>query len=124
MRLIKLIIKPMDITFANTSLKKQLNEEKAMIKAHGPLRTKKLKIVLTQLRAAPSLAIFAPPMSPPHRCHELTGNRKGQLTVDLDHPYRLVFIPEHDPLPQRAEGGLDWKQVINIKIIAIEDTHG
>jgi plasmid maintenance system killer protein len=114
----------MDITFANTSLKKQRNEEKAMIKAHGPLRTKKLKIVMAQLRAAPSLDVFAPPMSPPNRCHELIGNRKGQLSVDLDHPYRLLFKPDHDPLPQRAEGGLDWKQVTNIKIIGIEDTHG
>lgn len=114
----------MDITFATTSLKKQLNEEKAMIKAHGPLRAKKLKIVLAQLRAAPTLGVFAPPMSPPHRCHELTGNRKGELTVDLDHPYRLVFKPNHKPHPQRPEGGLDWKQVTNITITGIEDTHG
>ena len=114
----------MDITFATTKLKKELNEEKAMIKAHGPLRTKKLKIVLAMLRAAPSLAVFAPPMSAPHRCHELTGDRKGQLTVDLDHPYRLIFRVLHDPLPMRLEGGLDWKQVTAIEIIEIEDTHG
>lgn len=95
-----------------------------MIKAHGPLRTKKLKVALTQLYAAPNLGVFAPPMSPPHRCHELTGNRKGQLTIDLDHPYRLVFTPNHDPLPMRPEGGLDWKQVTNIEIRGIEDTHG
>ncbi len=114
----------MDITFATTKLKKELSEEKAMVKAHGPLRTKKLKIVLAMLRAAPVLAIFAPPMSPPHRYHELTGDRKGQLTVDLDHPYRLVFRPRHDPLPMRTEGGLDWKQVTAIEIIEIEDTHG
>jgi hypothetical protein len=37
----------MDISFANNALRKQLNEEKAMIKVHGPLRTKKLKIALT-----------------------------------------------------------------------------
>jgi hypothetical protein len=48
----------MDITFATTKLKKELSEEKAMVKAHGPLRTKKLKIVLAMLRAAPVLAIF------------------------------------------------------------------
>ncbi|AVA37407.1 killer suppression protein [Cupriavidus sp. SHE] len=114
----------MDISFASKALRKQLNEEKAMIKAHGPLRTRKLKIALTQLRAAPTLGIFAPPMSPPHRCHELTGNRKGYLTVDLDHPYRLVFKPNHDPLPMRPEGGLDWKQVTAIEITGIEDTHG
>ncbi len=114
----------MDITFAATKLKKELSEEKAMVKAHGPLRAKKLKIVLAMLRAAPILAIFAPPMSPPYRCHELTGDRKGHLTVDLDHPYRLVFRPLHHPLPMRPEGGLDWKQVTAIEIIEIEDTHG
>ena len=66
----------------------------------------------------------APPMSPPHRCHELTGNRKGQLSMDLDHPYRLLFQPNHDPLPVRKEGGLDWNLVTAIKILEIEDTHG
>lgn len=114
----------MDISFAGKALWKQLNEEKTMIKTHGPLRTKKLKIVLTQFRAASNLGIFAPPMSPPHRCHELTGNRKGRLTVDLDHPYRLVFKPNHDPLPERSEGGLDWTQVTAVEITGIENTHG
>lgn len=114
----------MDITFATRSLTKQLTEEKEMIRKHGALRAKKLKIILTQLRAAPNLEIFAPPMSPPHRCHELTGNRKGQLTIDLDHPYRLVFEPNHTPLSKRVAGGLDWKLVTTVKIIEIEDTHG
>jgi proteic killer suppression protein len=114
----------MDIKFATKKLSKELNEEKAMVKAYGTLRAKKLKIVLASFQAAPALSIFAPPMSPPHRCHELTGNRQGQLTVDLGHPYRLVFRPNHDPLPKRDEGGLDWKQVSAIEIIEIEDTHG
>ena len=94
-----------------------------MVKTFGTVRAKKLKIVLTQLKAAPNLGVFAPPMSPPHRCHELTGDRKGQLTVDLSHPYRLFFVPNHNPLPQRAEGGLDWKSVTSIEIREIEDPH-
>ena len=114
----------MDISFASKKLSKELNEEKNLVKVHGSLRAKKLRVVMAQLRAAPTLGIFAPPMSPPHRCHELTGNRQGQLTMDLDHPYRLVFRPNHDPLPKRVEGGLDWKQVTAIEIIEIEDTHG
>ena len=114
----------MDISFISTKLGKELNEEKTLVKIHGSLRAKKLKVLLAMLRAAPTLSIFAPPMSPPHRCHELKGNRRGQLTVDLDHPYRLVFQPNHVPLPQRVEGGLDWEQVTAIKIIEIEDTHG
>jgi len=114
----------MEITFATKGLMKQLSEEKVMVKTFGTIRAKKLKIVLTQLKAAPSLGVFAPPMSPPHRCHELSGDRKGQLTVDLGHPYRLFFVPNHNPLPERAEGGLDWKMVTSIVITEIEDPHG
>ena len=60
------------------------------------------------------------------RCHELTeGRRRGQfhLSVDLDHPYRLIFVPDHDPIPKREDGGLEWSQVTAIKILGVEDTH-
>ena len=57
------------------------------------------------------------------RCHELTGNLKGQLSVDLGHPYRLLFVPADDPIPYRKEGGLDWQQVTEIEITDITDTH-
>jgi proteic killer suppression protein len=114
----------MNIIFATTALSKQLNVEREMVKTHGTLRAKKLKVLLTSLRAATNLGIFAPPMSPPHRCHELTGNLKGQLSVDLDHPYRLLFRPSHEPLPMRPEGGLDWNLITNIEILGIKDTHG
>jgi len=114
----------MEITFANKKLMKQMNDSREMVKVHGSKRAKKLQIVLTQLHAAPNLGMFAPPYSPPHRCHELTGNRKGQLSVDLDHPYRLILKPDHEPMPQRDEGGLDWQAVTKIKIIGVVDTHG
>lgn len=114
----------MDITFSSKKLQKQLSEAKVMARIHGPRRTQLLKVIMMQLRAAPSLGIFAPPYSPPHRCHELKGNKKGQLSIDLDHPYRLLFEPINDPLPMRPEGGLDWSQVTAIEIIGVEDTHG
>ena len=95
-----------------------------MVQSYGVINAKKLGILLQQFRAAPNLGIFAPPMSPPHRCHELKGNRKGQLSVDLADPYRLIFTPNHNPLPIRSEGGLEWGKVTNIEIVEIEDTHG
>jgi len=98
----------MEITFATKKLHKQCNERKSMIRAHGPQRSKKLMIVLASLRAASDLGTYAPPYSPPHRCHELTGNMKGLISLDLDHPYRLIVKPINDPLPERLEGGLDW----------------
>jgi len=114
----------MDIVFSSNKLKKQLSESKAMVKTHGARRAALLKVIMTQLRAAPNLGVFAPPYSPPNRCHELKGNKKGQLSVDLDHPYRLLFKPINDPAPVRSEGGLDWFHVTAIEIRGVEDTHG
>ena len=114
----------MDISFTNTKLEKELNEGKRLEKVHGSLRAKKIRIRLAELRAAASLYDFWPPKSGPGRCHELAqGERKGQLSVDLDHPYRLIFVPHHEPVLYKPDGGLDWKQVTAITILGIEDTH-
>ena len=114
----------MEITFSSAKLKKQFNDGRTMVKVYGPRRAKILRVVMASLRAAPNLGVFAPPYSPPHRCHELTGNLKGVLSVDLDHPYRLLICPNHGPIPMREEGGLDWSCVTYIEIKGVEDTHG
>lgn len=114
----------MDIHFKSRKLEKQLNKEKEMLKAYGTTRSKFLKRVMVSLRAAPSLGMFAPPYSPPNRCHELTGNRKGTISIDLDGPYRLLFEPFNEPLPTLPDGGLDWNGVTVIRILGVEDTHG
>ncbi|WP_428623823.1 type II toxin-antitoxin system RelE/ParE family toxin [Sedimenticola sp.] len=114
----------MDIQFASPKLQKQCNQGKELLKAFGQKRAKRIQVVMTALSAAPSMGVFAPPCSPPHRCHELTGNRKGRLSLDLDGPYRLIIEPMDNPLPQRPEGGLDWSRVTVIKILGVEDTHG
>ena len=113
----------MDLIFATKKLAKQLNRDREMRKAFGEQRSKRLRVVLATLRAAPNLGVLAPPYSPPHRCHELTANRRGTLSVDLDGPYRLLIRPAHDPLPTRKEGGLDCCVVVAIKICGIENTH-
>ena len=63
----------------------------------------------------------------PARCHELTGGKRGQqcqLSVDLKYPYRLIFVPDHDPIPRKPDEGLDWEQVDTIKILEVGNTHG
>ena len=47
----------------------------------------------------------------------------GQLSVDLEHPYRLLFIPANNPIPVTQDGGLDWANITEIEIIEITDTH-
>ena len=115
----------MDITFKTTKLEKELGTSKGQAKL-GTVRAKLLRRRLDLLHNAESLADLAPPYSPPARCHELNEGKRGkehQLSVDLDHPYRLIFIPDHDSMPFREEGGLDWLQVTAIKILGVEDTH-
>ena len=59
----------------------------------------------------------------PGRCHELTGDRKGTLSIDLDGPYRLIFEPAENPPPVKTDGGLAWELVTAIRILEVEDTH-
>jgi hypothetical protein len=54
----------------------------------------------------------------------LTGVLSKTLSLDLEHPYRLLFIPQEQPPPVKADGGLDWSAVDAVEIISIEDTHG
>jgi proteic killer suppression protein len=113
----------LDISFKNKKLQKQFNEGKLLEKVHGTQRATRIRIRLAALRAARCLYDFWPPKSDPGRCHELMGERKGQLSVDLDHPYRLLFVPNHEPVPVKPDGGLHWEQVTAITIIGIENTH-
>lgn len=114
----------MDLRFDDKKLQKSLSDGAKLVATYGPMRAKKLRIRIAELRAAGSLKDFWPPKSPPSRCHELThGKRAGQLSVDLDHPYRLIFVPDHDPVPRLPDHGLDWGNVTAIKILGIEDTH-
>lgn len=113
----------MDIYFKNKKLEKEFNTGAQLDKVHGALRAKKIRLRMAALRAAKNLMDFWPPKSGPSRCHELKGTRKGQISVDLDHPYRLIFAPAHDPVPKKNDGGLDWSQVTAIIILGVEDTH-
>ena len=60
---------------------------------------------------------------PPERRHELSGGRKEEFAVDIKHPYRLVFVPNHNPLPRKADGGLDLGQITAINVVGVEDYH-
>lgn len=59
----------------------------------------------------------------PERRHQLKGDRKYQFAVDLVHPFRLVFEPDHDPLPRRKDGGIDLEEVTAIEILEVVDYH-
>ena len=76
---------------------------------------------LAILKAARSLELV--PTSPPDRRHQLRGDRDEHYAVDLVHPYRLVFKPNHEPLPRKQDSGIDTERVTAVTIVEIVDYH-
>lgn len=107
----------MVIFFKTKKLQKICSEAREMRKQLGIKAAEKLQQRMMELKAADMSHL------PPTRCHELTGNRAGQFSVDLEHPYRLLFVPANDPLPFKRSGGIDRQRVTEIEIIEITDTH-
>jgi proteic killer suppression protein len=110
-----------DIVFRNHKLQREFNDKRALDRGRGVRQAGLIMQRLVELQAAESLEVMR--SIPRARRHELGGNRKGEISVDLNHPYRLIFEADHTPLPTRPEGGLDWKQVTRIKILGVDDTH-
>lgn len=111
----------MDIIFASRKLRKLFSTKRDLIRKFGPQQANAVGQRLYDLQAATTLADIG--HLPPARCHELMGDRAGQLSVDLKHPYRLIFEPANEPVPQKADGGLDWSEITMIRICGVEDTH-
>lgn len=110
----------MDITFSTRKLEKQCNDSKTMTRTWGPIQAKKIRQRLDDLSAASTLDVMR---SLPGRCHELTGDRADQFSLDLEHPNRLVFEPANDPVPRKQDGGLNWTAITAVRIIGVVDTH-
>ncbi len=106
----------MEIAFSNNRLKKICRSEKEAKKGLGDAGARILMRRLTQLSDAANLEQLR---NQPGHWHELTGDRWGQLAASLDGGNRLVFEPSHDPIPQKADGGLDWSSTIAVTIVEI-----
>ena len=52
------------------------------------------------------------------------GERRGQYALDLRGAYRLVFVPDHDPIPNLPGGGVDEALVTKVLITEVVDYHG
>ncbi|MGR3219723.1 MAG: killer suppression protein HigA [Candidatus Anammoxibacter sp.] len=63
------------------------------------------------------------PVVKPERCRLLKGDKKGLFAVDLTHPFRLAFAPNHEPVPKMKDGGIYLAKITAITIINVEDCH-
>lgn len=110
----------MDIQFDTDTLAREYNNTKLLLKKHGEARAKAIRRRLDALRAA---AVLDDLRNAAGRLHELKGGRKGQFSLDLDGPYRLLFVANHSPVPARPEGGIDWTRITAVTILGVENTH-
>jgi hypothetical protein len=114
----------MQIRFASTRLAGICNSGKDAVREFGPVGGKRLLQRLEDIASARNRAELA---LLPGRAHPMRRGQRSnedQWTMDLHHPQRLVFIPDHDPLPLRPDGGPDLVQVTSVCIVEVADTHG
>jgi plasmid maintenance system killer protein len=111
----------MKISYQYKKLEKTTADFKAISKHYGTM-AKKVNQRIKEMEASTTLEVLG--KIPAARCHELKGDWKGYLAVDVSGNHRIVFKPDHDPPPKKDDGGLDWSQVTAITIVAIgEDYH-
>jgi len=112
----------MDIAFKKNRLEKCANKQSYAQTELGTLRAKKFLARLTELKAATCLSDLR--NVPQADYHELTGDRKGEIACNVDHPYRLILLPAHDPIPKKEDGGLDWNKITAVLVTEIVNYHG
>lgn len=111
----------MDISFQTSKLQKLANDDRLAIRKLGAARARLLRTRLDDLAAAATLEDVR--FLPGHY-HELKEDRKGQWACDLDQPYRLIFQPHEDPIPEDGNGKYVWIEITGVEIIEIANYHG
>lgn len=110
----------MEIRYSNR-IERHFRTESALRRTYGARRAQSIIARLLVLSDCATLSEV--PTTPPERRHLLIGNREGQFAVDVHDQYRLIFVPDHDPVPQREDGGIDTDRVTAIVIIDMLDYH-
>lgn len=110
----------MKIVFADEKLRKLCNKQQALIRRYGDRNARVIRRRLDDLAAVECLADM---WQLPGRIHPLTGDRKGQYSLDLKHPLRLILEPADEPPALLEDGGFDLKRVRVVRIVKIKDTH-
>ena len=111
----------MEITFRTRRLARTFNSQEALVRRYGARMARAIGMRLAVLKNADNLSLA--PITRPERLHQLTGRRQGRFAVDLVHPYRLIFVPNHHPVPRVEDGGLDRSMVTSITVEEVTDYH-
>lgn len=110
----------MKIDFKNNFLKKCANDDSFRLKKIGKINGKIYKQRLDELASSESLENIR---YLPGNYHELSQDRKGTWSVNLEQPYRLIFEPQENPIPTDNFGKYIWGEIKAVTILNIVDYH-
>ena len=110
-----------EISWSSRKLEKTCSDDRQGSKHWGADNWKLLKRRLAALLGAPTLSDME---GVPGNCHQLTADRSGEFAVSLWGQFRLIFAPDHDPVPTLDDGGIDRTKVTQIEIKEVVDYHG
>ncbi len=95
----------MIISYKNNKIKKICEDAQRAEKYLGSDGARKLKIRLVELQAFPLEILLRDRVG---GCHKLTGDRKGQIAMSLNEPFRLIFIVKKIDTATIIEVSLDY----------------
>lgn len=110
----------MKVLFYDERTARQLSDKTRLVRTYGEVVARRVTQRLQELVGAETCEDMR---KLPGKCHELTGDRTGQLAVRLDGQYRLILRPADNPAPSKPDGGLNWAAVTEIVVIEIVDYH-
>lgn len=110
----------MDIYFKSDKEKKLFNSQDMLKRKYGKDAANKIRRRLDDLYAADNLEDMS---SFPGRTHELSADHDGNCSIRIDKKLRLIFAPYQNPIPIKADGGIDRTQITSIIIIGVENYH-
>jgi plasmid maintenance system killer protein len=108
------------VSFKTRKIEKTMADAKAIGRYYGD-NAKRLMTRLSVLYQAKCLADV--PTGPPDCCHQLAGDFPGHFAVQVSGNDRLVFAPNHEPVPLKEDGGIDLTAITSIVIVAVRDYH-
>lgn len=108
----------MEVSFESQGIRDLCGRQATAERRLGKIGAQRLRSRLADVLAAARVADLVA-----GHPHPLVGNRAGQFALDLDGGRRLVFEPDHDPVPCKEDGGIDWSSVTRIRIVFIGDYH-
>ena len=109
----------MDIEFKDKVIRELCESNRSAVRTLGAPSAKKLRTRYSDLEAAKNV-FELPPVGNPHT---YVANKKEVFSLNLHGGARVLFVPNHNPVPTKIDVGIDWREVTAIIIIEIGDPH-